>query len=144
VAEGTISPLAVQQDYGIGLKWSAAHNSFVQIGAELGVTGLVLFLASLYLCFRTTARIGRGPPGRRKGRRTNEAALAQALSGTMIAYCVSGFFLSQAYSAFTYSMYGLIAGFSTVTIERWRAERRADAVARSAQPAVESPPRRAD
>jgi O-antigen ligase len=120
VAEGTLSPLASRQAFGLGLKWSAAHNSFVQIAAELGVGGLLLFLALLYTSFRATAEIGRGPPGSSKRRRGDEAALAQALTGTLIGYCVSGFFLSQAYSAFMYSIYGLLVGFWYVTVGRWR------------------------
>jgi len=37
VAEGTISPLAGRTEVGLGVKWGAAHDSFVQIGAELGI-----------------------------------------------------------------------------------------------------------
>ncbi len=123
IAEGTISPLAAQQDHGIGLKWSAAHNSFVQIGAELGIGGLILFIALQYTSFRATAQIGRGPPKSQRRRRSTEAALAQALTGTLIGYCVSGFFLSQAYSAYMCAIYGLLVGFWYVTVKRWRTSR---------------------
>src|SRR5207249_7470666 len=44
VAEGTISPLARLQERGRGVRWGAAHNTFIQVGAELGVPGLLLFI----------------------------------------------------------------------------------------------------
>src|SRR5207247_11224361 len=42
--EGTISPLARLQERGRGVRWGAAHNTFIQVGAELGVPGLLLFI----------------------------------------------------------------------------------------------------
>ena len=44
MAEGTISSKARERIPGTGLRWTAAHNSYVQIGAELGVSGLLLWL----------------------------------------------------------------------------------------------------
>ena len=46
-AEGTISSIARNTPSWKGVRWSAAHNSFVEIGAELGVPGLILFLLTL-------------------------------------------------------------------------------------------------
>src|SRR5206468_9895768 len=43
-AEGTLSPFAERQRFGIDVRWSAPHNSYVQAGAELGIPGLVLFV----------------------------------------------------------------------------------------------------
>ena len=113
VAEGTISPLAGRQAIGIGLKWSAAHNSFVQIGAEIGVGGLLVFLAMLYRAGRTLWRIGQLGRGSRGAR--PEPALAQVLTATLIGYCVGGFFLSQAYSPFLYAVLGIVVGLAKVT-----------------------------
>jgi O-antigen ligase len=112
-AEGMISPLAQRQDIGIGLKWSAAHNSFVQIGAELGVGGLVLFLVLLVRAGRSLGAISSLPRGPR-GRALPEAGLAQTLGAALVGYCIAGFFLSQAYSAFLYSMLGIIVGLAKV------------------------------
>src|SRR5712692_1889959 len=43
-AEGTISERAKRWEPGIaGIRWSAPHNSFVEVGAELGVPGLILW-----------------------------------------------------------------------------------------------------
>lgn len=111
VAEGTISPLAGRQAYGVGLKWSVAHNSFIEIGAELGVLGLICFVLLLMAAFRTCARLGRGEadPG---GAGAARAALGQAFCATLVGYLVSGFFLSQAYSAYLYATLGIIIGLA--------------------------------
>ena len=112
VAEGTLSPYAARQAIGIGFKWSAAHNSFVQIGAELGVGGLLCFLALLYSAFRALRRVDR--LGRRLPGSAPPAALAQALIATLLAYCIGGFFLSQAYSPLLYAVLGMIVGLVKV------------------------------
>ena len=72
-AEGTLSPFAERQQFGIGVRWNAAHNSFIQIGAELGLPGLALFIAIIASAFAALRRAGRAdatPAGReRRGRR---------------------------------------------------------------------------
>jgi O-antigen ligase len=120
VAEGTISEAAELQEYGIGLKWSAAHNSFVEVGAELGIPGLAFFCLVLATAFFACQKIGRTKPepGRRPG---DAAALGQALCTAIVGYVVAGFFLSQAYSAYMYVTYGIILGLikiSTATESR--------------------------
>ena len=42
-AEGMISDIATTQTADRGIRWMAAHNSFIQVGAEMGVTGLLLW-----------------------------------------------------------------------------------------------------
>jgi O-antigen ligase len=112
VAEGTISPIAGRQQLGIGVKWAAAHNSFVEIGAELGIPGLIAFVLLFWYmvkaCRTVMKRASRG------GEWPNDASLAQAFIGTIIGYAVSGFFLSQAYSAFLYVTAGIIVGLAAV------------------------------
>ena len=111
MAEGKLSPLAIQQQYGFGLKWSAAHNSFVQIGAELGVFGLAVFLAMLYYAFKRLRAIG-NVPGSGRGADTDPAAMAQAYEASLVAYAVTGFFLSQAYATYLYSTLGIIVALT--------------------------------
>jgi O-antigen ligase len=108
VAEGMGS--VAKQEMGQGFKWSAAHNSFVQIGAELGVFGLIALIAALVYAFRTAFTASAKPP---PGRRTsNEAMLGQAMAGAVVGYAVAGFFLSQAYAAYLYLLFGLIIGLA--------------------------------
>ncbi len=107
-AEGMLSELAKQYAArGQGIKWSVAHNSFVEIGAELGVFGLLLFLALLGSCFVALARSSRkmnfDPDVTKK-----DSAFSQALFGSFIAYCICGFFISAEYLSVLYVLIGFV------------------------------------
>ena len=107
VAEGTISPIADKQELGIGVKWSAAHNSFVQIGAELGIGGLIAFIALCYYGYR----ISRGGKSKLESHGFSDARLlGHTLAASMVGFVCTGFFLSMAYSAFIFTLCGLIVG----------------------------------
>jgi O-antigen ligase len=110
VAEGTLSRIAARQEYGRGVKWSAAHNSFVQVAAELGVPGLLVFCAMLAVAFGTARRLARDAAAapRHAARRGSE--LAHAHAAAVAAFVVSGSFLSQAYAPYLYFMLGMIIG----------------------------------
>src|SRR5438477_222273 len=56
-AEGTLSPLARAGERGRGVRWGAAHNTFVQIGAELGIPGLLFFIALIGSVFAALRRV---------------------------------------------------------------------------------------
>jgi len=108
VAEGTLAPEAQEQRrYGRGFKWSAAHNSFVQIGAELGVGGLVLFVALLAAAFRTLGRL-------RRAQAPEIGVIAQIFTASLVAFVVTACFLSQAYSAYLYTLLGMILGLARI------------------------------
>lgn len=86
---------------GIG-KWNSPHNSFIQIGAELGVAGLIIF----YKLLKTSIK------GIRSCRKTREGGNVPdwLLDGTEVAfygYLITGFFLSQAYSPVLYLLVAL-------------------------------------
>jgi O-antigen ligase len=85
----------------------APHNSFVQIAAESGLLGFGLFIALLAVSLKACS--WRVPPNATPLER-DEQALARAMAGALVGYCVAGFFLSQAYSPFLYSLLGMIAG----------------------------------
>jgi O-antigen ligase len=106
VAEGTISPLARLQERGIGVLWGAAHNSFVQVGAELGIPGLLLFVGLIASAFASLRRVGRN--ALRSGPSAMGASrLAQSLTAALIGFVVGGFFLSLAFSDMLYALVGL-------------------------------------
>ena len=108
IAEGTLSPEALElRRYGHSFKWMAPHNSFIQIGAELGVGGLVLFLVMLTAAFRALARLRRVPF-------PEIAVTAQILTASLVAFVVTAFFLSQAYSAYLYTLLGMILGLAKI------------------------------
>ncbi len=113
-AEGQLSPLAKLQERGIGVKWSAAHNSFVQIGAELGVPGLVFFLGVFVTTFRAlravrraearVASLGPGPP-----------RLAHPLMASLVGFTVGAVFLSLAYQGMLYALVAFAVALRKVT-----------------------------
>lgn len=94
-AEGMLSPLADRQQFGIGVRWSAPHNSFVQVGAELGVPGLTLYIAVIASALLALRR--RGP-------------LTPPLSGALLGFVVGSFFLSLAYSDMLYTLLAFSIG----------------------------------
>jgi O-antigen ligase len=103
VAEGTLSPMAARQQFGIGVRWNAPHNSFIQIGAELGFPGLALYIAILVSSFVALRRAG---------------DLRPSLTASLIGFVVGSFFLSLAYSEMLYTLVALAVGVQKVTATR--------------------------
>jgi O-antigen ligase len=101
-AEGTLSPLAERQQFGIGVRWNAPHNSFVQVGAELGLPGIALYVAVIASAFRALRR---------------SAALTRALTASLLGFVVGSFFLSLAYSEMLYTLVALSVGVQKLTCE---------------------------
>jgi O-antigen ligase len=94
-AEGKLSAESRDaQAHGRGQKWSEPHNSFVEVGAELGFPGLLLFVAMLWTAVRGLR--GSADPG-----------LAVALVAAMAAFTIGGFFLSLAYKEMLYTLLAL-------------------------------------
>ena len=114
-AEGTLSPLARAQAFEHGVKWSAAHNSYLEIGAELGVPGLLLFLVLLGSGFVSLRRV-RTAVGKIHSRSPPPVQLAQAFAGSLIGFMVGGFFLSLAYHELLYVLLALITGLRKVIV----------------------------
>ncbi len=106
MAEGILAPEAREQrQYGRNFKWSAAHNPFIQIGAELGVLGLIAFVALLVGAFRTLSTVRRGPPA-------EAAVVAQTLTACLVGFVVAACFSSQAYAPYLYTLLGMIVGLA--------------------------------
>lgn len=125
-AEGRLS--TISKEYASsdrGLKWSTAHNSFVLAGAELGITGLVIFIAMIYGSMRVLARI-RTDPQKTSVVTDSDEAYAQMLIGSLVGYCVAAFFVSGTYFAYLYVIIGL--GVALKAVLRRRTARSANAV----------------
>ena len=71
-------------------------------------------LALIVVAFRTMGRVSRHRPDDTPERRS-EAAMAQALRACLVGYCVTAFFLSQAYAAYLYSLLGLVTAVSVLS-----------------------------
>ena len=110
---------------GVG-KWSAPHNSFLQIGVELGVVGLAIYIRMLARTLRSLRliKLSIKPPKlpvvmRRLPERQRRAPaqemdesghlyqFAEALEMALWGFIIGGFFLSHAYSSMLYIMLAL-------------------------------------
>jgi len=111
-AEGQLSEFADRQQFGVGVRWNAAHNTFVQIGAETGIPGLLLFVALLVSAFAALRRSRHDST--LAGDRT-AAPLAPALTASLLGFVVGSIFLSLAYSEMLYTLVALGVGLQKVT-----------------------------
>jgi O-antigen ligase len=86
-----------------------AHNSFIEVGAELGIVGLGIFIAIFVVAMRSLARIT--PTGVNAYWVTpREMALAQLLTGAFVGFVAAGFFVSAEYFSYLYFLLGLTIG----------------------------------
>jgi putative inorganic carbon (hco3(-)) transporter len=85
--------------------YTDAHNAFIQIAAELGVGGLVAFVAAIVASFRLGVRrrskLSKPASGVAENDRALGAALVTAALCALIADVASDMFLSMAYEAMT-------------------------------------------
>jgi O-antigen ligase len=109
IAEGDISG---KLNEGYGIKYSAAHNSFIEIGAELGILGLVAFIAVLWTAYTGCRQLRRVPPEKVP---PELGALAVATEGALLAFIVTGSFLSFAYQMVTYFLLAIAVGIRLAT-----------------------------
>lgn len=121
-AEGTISDRARAHERGDeGIKWSAAHNSFIQAGAELGIPGLVLFTLLIAGSTRRLIKLRRQiPPSwmRTRGSPAFLYGLCTVLPVSLIGFAVAGSFVSFAYMDAFYILVALTAGTEMVVRKR--------------------------
>ncbi|HEY9514719.1 MAG TPA: O-antigen ligase family protein, partial [Gemmatimonadaceae bacterium] len=114
MAEGTVSEIGrARAMAGKGFKWSVAHNSFLETAAELGVPGLVLFVALFVVSFRILWRIRDGGVYG-PGITIRETALAQLLIGALLGFGVGGIFVSAEYFSYLYFLLGMVIGLDKV------------------------------
>ncbi len=113
VAEGTIAPKARLRERGLGVRWQAAHNSFIQVGAELGTPGLLLFIALFATAFASLRRVARHARGAEPPA-ADVSRLAQTLMAALVGFVVGAFFLSLAYTDMLYTLAALAVGLRKV------------------------------
>jgi putative inorganic carbon (hco3(-)) transporter len=115
VAEGLHPIIVASIESGYGVKYGVAHSMWVEIGAELGLLGLVAFVGMFVLSIRYLlryARLGRrsrAPPGLR-----DASKIAGALIGVLVALAVAGTFLSQQHPGLIWGPLGLVLAFLKV------------------------------
>lgn len=113
-AEGVLSQVALDRaSTGSPYRWSAAHNSFVQAGAELGVPGLILFCTLVFGGMFGLARLRKRLPGswqRGGAERRFLYDLATYLPVSLVGFAVAGFFVSFAYHDLLYVLTVFVTG----------------------------------
>ena len=99
------------------------HNSFLQVAAELGVFGFLLFTAIIFVSIHGARRI------RKLARQGKEDAeliwMASAVEVGFIGFVVSAFFLTHAYTA----IFCFLAGISAALLARRRTPERENSAA---------------
>ncbi len=116
MAEGTLSPLAKRQQFGVGVRWNAPHNSFVQVAAELGVVGIVLFIALFVTAFKAVRLGGL----RQRTPRGDPALLSQTLTASLLGFVTGAFFLTLAYAELLYVLLAFAVAWHKVASVRPR------------------------
>ncbi len=79
--------------------WKTAHNSFLQIGMELGLGGLWAFCAILFFIYRLSVQ---GSQADYLNHAQQKAYTSLRLS--LLGFCVGGFLVSHAYSPTIYTL----------------------------------------
>lgn len=117
-AEWKLSGIASQrQRAGLGFRLTAAHNSFVQVGAELGIAGLVLFCVLVFGGAVAMRRVTRKLSGSWEERGPPEALvvdLARVLPASWAGFAVTATFVSWAYLDLVYILATLTMGVHVV------------------------------
>jgi O-antigen ligase len=104
-AERDLSPAARRRQMaGRPVRTLIAHSTIVQIGAELGVPGLIVFGVLI-----VQAAISLRRAMRRSRSDVRVGAMSQALMGSLIGYVICGLFLSAAYFTFLHFLIGFVA-----------------------------------
>lgn len=89
-----------------GTTWTAVHNVYLQLGVELGLPGVALFVALQGASFRSARR------AQQAARRSADPELyhlAEGIEVALLAFAVSGFFYPVAYHFYFYLIAGLAA-----------------------------------
>jgi O-antigen ligase len=112
-AEGTISEKAYAHVVGTGLRWAAPHNSYVEVGAELGIPGLILWSSLVFGGMAGVFRMHRLLP--REWRRGNPEqrflyALTASLPIALLGFAVTSSFVSFAYLDPIYILAAMVSG----------------------------------
>ncbi|MFN7138687.1 MAG: O-antigen ligase family protein, partial [Limisphaerales bacterium] len=92
----------------------APHSSYVQIGAELGKVGFVLFMGVLYCCLRTLFTA--------KSRDDGEERIRRVLFTMIISYMISSWMVDFAYRVAFFLCVGAIAAYHRLLLEPQKAE----------------------
>lgn len=113
-AEGTISPIARSRiSRGMSVEWIAPHNTYTQVGAEMGVMALAIWLTMLYRGSIGLWKLRRRIPVTWEQQSRERKLLREIclfLPFTFVAFATTSFFLSHAYTAVPYVLFAMLVG----------------------------------
>lgn len=103
-------------DLRFGGRFMAPHNSFLEIGVELGVLGFALFVRMYILSWRLLGRLRRGSAGKDDLplEKQEQQTFAKLLQLSLITTAIAGFFLSKAYPVELWVIFGLTMALAGV------------------------------
>jgi probable O-glycosylation ligase (exosortase A-associated) len=81
-------------DYGADMPGRTIHSLYLQIAADSGFVALALYLAALFIVWRTTCRVMRETMWRTDTEGRRAYAIAAGVEGSMIVFCFGAAFLS--------------------------------------------------
>ncbi len=94
--------------------WHAAHNSFLQVSADVGLIGFTVFLLMIIRSLRTFAEISKLPQRGEAPETRDQRALGALLVLGFTGLLVTGFFLSQGFSVLFTIYFGLAAAMARI------------------------------
>lgn len=97
-----------------GSRWNVAHNSFVQIGAELGFPGLIAFCFLIWGSIKNVRKIPSANVSAESDSFRN--ATAYSIIGSWVGFIVSGSFLSAAYISPFYFLLAISLAFISIEL----------------------------
>jgi O-antigen ligase len=110
---------------GLANRWRAVHNSYVQVGAEMGVPGLVLWSALLFGGIASMRRLRRRlPPGWMRGDPDQRLIYYMTiyLPVSLVGFGVAAFFVSFAYVDVFYILVAYVVAVH-ISLSVWERER---------------------
>ena len=97
----------VSKAEGVHIAAQPTHNTYTEVSSETGIPGLIFFVGTLVICFRSTLRIAKMTENNESLRALSNAATCVFVSIT--AFLIGAFFLSLSYSALVTVALGLSA-----------------------------------
>jgi putative inorganic carbon (HCO3(-)) transporter len=107
----------VSKAAGVHIGAQPTHNTYTEVSSETGIPGLMLFVGTLVVCFRSTLRIAKLSANKPSLKPISNAAACILVSLT--AFVIGAFFLSLTYSALVTAALGLGAALRNVAEEEF-------------------------
>ena len=126
-AEGTISPIArARASAGLSVEWIAPHNTYVQVGAEMGAAALTIWFSFLIGGTIGLWRLRKRIPAAWEWQSPERRFLREAclfLPITFLGFAVTSTFLSHAYTGIAYIIFAFLGGLVLLVHAELRKDR---------------------